>query len=342
MERDSKMTVSPHLIGIGAGLVAAALFASLANNSTLAVMLFYLTPLPILLAGIGWGVRAAQLAFATAALLVAVILNFTTAVAFSLYIGLPGVLLSHLMLLRRPLPPGTLGSAPHAGAGPAIEWYPLGRIIAWASLMAGGLVALGLIVLGGDGEGYRNAVKTMFDDNALKQLQTILGADFGQEQFNRFVERFTRYILPAFAGGFWLLIMLVNLWLAAKSAAISGQLSRPLPSLAGLDYPRLLLAGFGAAAALAFGSGLIGLAGTAFLGGFACAYLILGLAVAHVAAAGFQLKLLMLGLLYTGLFLTPWVAPALILVGLAEPFLQLRRRVMQRPAPPASRAGPQL
>ena len=57
-------------------------------------------------------------------------------------------------------------------------------------------------------------------------------------------------------------------------------------------------------------------------------------------AAGFQLKLLMLGLLYTGLFLTPWVAPILVLMGLAEPFLQLRRRVPQRPAPPASRAGP--
>lgn len=331
------MTVSPHLIGIGAGLVAAALFASLANNSTLAVTLFYLTPLPILLAGIGWGVRAAQIAFATAALLVAIILNLTTAVAFALYIGLPGVLLSHLMLLRRELPPG---SASPAGAGPAVEWYPFGRIIAWASLMAGGLVALGLTMLGGDGEGYRHAVKAMFDENALKQLQTLLGADFGQEQLDRFVERFTRYILPAFAGGFWLLIMLVNLWLAAKSAAISGQLARPSLSFARLDYPPLLLAGFAAAAALTFASGLIGLAGTAFLGGFACAYLILGLAVVHVMATGFQLKLLMLGLLYTGLFLTPWVAPILVLMGLAEPFLQLRRRVMQRPAPPASRAGP--
>ena len=342
MERDSKMTVSPHLIGIGAGLVAAALFASLANNSTLAVTLFYLTPLPILLAGIGWGVRAAQLAFATAALLVAIVLSLTTAFAFSLYIGLPGVLLSHLMLLRRELPADAPDSVPPAGAGPAVEWYPLGRIVAWASLMAGGLVALGLMMLGGDGEGYRHAVKSIFDENALKQLQTILGADFGQEQFNRFVERFIRYILPAFAGGFWLLIMLANLWLAAKSAAISGQLARPLPSFAGLDYPPLLLAGFAVAAALTFASGLVGLVGTAFLGGFSCAYLILGLAVVHVMAAGSQLKMLLLGLLYTGLFLTPWVPPILVLMGLAEPFLQLRRRVTQRPAPPASRAGPHL
>jgi hypothetical protein len=334
------MIVSPLLIGIGAGLVAAALFASLANNSMLAATLFYLTPLPILLAGIGWGVRAAQIAFATAALLVAIVLNLTSCVAFSLCIGLPGVVLSYLMLLRREHPPGTPGGVSRTGASPAVEWYPLGRIIAWASLMAGGLVAVGLMILGGDGEGYRQAVKTMFDENALKQLQTLLGADFSQQQFERFVERFTRYVLPAFAAAFWLLIMLVNLWLAAKSATISGQLARPMPSFAEIDYPPLLLAGFAAAAGLSLAPGLAGLAGTAFFGGFSCAYLILGLAVLHVVAAGSQLKLLMLGLLYTGLFLTPWVAPILVLIGLAEPFLQLRRRVLQRPAPPASGAGP--
>jgi len=329
------MTVSPLLIGIGAGLVAATLFASLANNSLLAATLFYLTPLPILLAGIGWGGRAAQVAFATAALLLAVILNLTSAVAFSLCIGLPGVVLSHLMLLRREVPAGQPGGGPFT-----IEWYPLGRIIAWASLMAGALVALGLLLLGGDGEGYRQSVKAMFDENAMRQLQALLGPGFGPEQFDRFVERFIRYVLPAFAGAFWLMTMLGNLWLAAKSAAISGQLARPMPSFSGLAYPPLLLGGLAAALGLSFASGLAGLAGTAFFGGFACAYLVLGLAVVHVIAAGSQLKLLLLALLYTGLFLTPWVSPILVLVGVAEPFLQLRRRSMQRPAPPASGAGP--
>jgi hypothetical protein len=335
------MTVSPLLIGIGAGLVAATLFASLANNTMLAATLFYLTPLPILLAGIGWGVRAAQIAFATATILVAVVLNLTSAVAFSLCIGLPGVVLSHLMLLRRERPAGPANGAPFlAGTPLVIEWYPIGRIVAWASLMAGALVALGLLLLGGDGEGYRQSVKAMFDENALRQLQALLGTGFGPEQFDRFVERFIRYVLPAFAGAFWLMIMLGNLWLAAKSATISGQFARPAPSTTELDYPPLLLGGLAAAFGLSFASGLIGLAGTAFFGGFACAYLILGLAVVHVIAAGSQLKLFLLALLYTGLFLTPWVAPILMLVGVAEPFVHLRRRAMQRPAPPASGAGP--
>ena len=41
-------------IGIGTGVAAALLFASVASGSILATLLFYLAPLPILIAGLGW------------------------------------------------------------------------------------------------------------------------------------------------------------------------------------------------------------------------------------------------------------------------------------------------
>ena len=50
------------LIGAGAGLVSAALFASAATATALAGVLFYLAPLPICLAGLGWGWMAAAIA----------------------------------------------------------------------------------------------------------------------------------------------------------------------------------------------------------------------------------------------------------------------------------------
>ena len=95
------MTASPNLIGIGSGLVAAVLFASLANNSALAVALFYLTPLPVLLAGMGWGLGAALLSMLTASLLLVLVQTLPTAIAFALYIGLPGLTLTYLFLLHR-------------------------------------------------------------------------------------------------------------------------------------------------------------------------------------------------------------------------------------------------
>jgi hypothetical protein len=323
------MKASPNLIGIGAGLVAAVLFASLANNSALAFLLFYLTPLPVLLAAMGWGVRAALLAFVSATSLLALVLSVRYALGFALIVGVPGFILSYLMLLRRHIP----------ADGPSqsrTEWYPFGRIIAWASVMAGGLVTLALLLIGGDGESYRQMIGSVFDEAAMKQLQSMLGSEFDQVEFQQFVERFSRYVLPAFASTFWLLIMVGNLWLAAKSAVISGLLDRPVPDFTKIDYPLFISAGFMIALALNFSSGLIGLIGTAFLGAFACANLLLGLAVVHVLVGGLPLKLFFLLALYAGLILTPWVGLPVTVLGLLEPFLRLRWRHSQQFKPPGN------
>ena len=50
------------LIGIGAGAATALLFASVASGSPLSVPLFYLAPLPILIAALGWSHWAALIA----------------------------------------------------------------------------------------------------------------------------------------------------------------------------------------------------------------------------------------------------------------------------------------
>ena len=50
---------TPLIIGAGSGLVSAALFASAATATALAGVLFYLAPLPLCLAGLGWGGMAA-------------------------------------------------------------------------------------------------------------------------------------------------------------------------------------------------------------------------------------------------------------------------------------------
>jgi len=336
------MTASPNLIGIGAGLVAAVLFASLANNSALAFMLFYLTPLPVLLAGMGWGVRAALLAFASATSLLALVLSIKYALGFALMVGVPGFILSYLMLLRRHLPAGDPAGAAGGQGQIHTEWYPFGRVVAWASVMAGGLVTVALLLIGGDGESYRQMIASVFDDAAMKQLQSMLGSEFDQAEFQLFVERFSRYILPAFAATFWLLIMVGNLWLAAKSAVISGLLDRPVPDFTKIDYPLFLSVGFVIALALNFSSGLIGLIGTAFLGAFACAHLLLGLGVVHVLVGGLPLKLFFLLALYAGLILTPWVGLPVTVLGLLEPFLGLRRRHSQQMKPPGNNSDSNL
>ena len=59
------------LIGIGAGAAAALLFASVTSGAWLSIPLFYLAPLPIMIAGLGWSHWVALIAALTGALALA-------------------------------------------------------------------------------------------------------------------------------------------------------------------------------------------------------------------------------------------------------------------------------
>src|SRR3954466_8924977 len=104
-------------IGIGAGAAAALLFASVTSGSLLSVLLFYVAPLPIMIAGLGWSHWSALIGASTAALTVAALFGPVFFVGFLASAGLPAWWLSYLTMLARPVAAGN-------GGAPALEWYP--------------------------------------------------------------------------------------------------------------------------------------------------------------------------------------------------------------------------
>src|SRR6266576_1040447 len=94
------------LIGLGAGAAAALLFASVASGSLISILLFYLAPLPILIAALGWSHWAALIAACAAAAGLALIFGGFFFVAFLLGVGLPAWWLGYLALLGRPMASG--------------------------------------------------------------------------------------------------------------------------------------------------------------------------------------------------------------------------------------------
>jgi hypothetical protein len=327
------MTASPHLIGIGAGIVAAVLFVSLATNTALAMLLFYVTPLPLLLARLGWGRIAGQLAIVTAITLVGFIISLKSAMFYALTIALPALALGHLALLNRMMVPEDPEGRPLPDMPPVVGWYPPSHIIAWAAVMAGTLIALGLLLFGGGAEHYHQAIRKIYQEVFLPQLQGA-GVTIDPVRGERWIAFVSRLLLPAFMAIGWMFILLLNLWLAARSASISGLLPRPWPSFANLEYPPLMTAAFMASVGMALLPGMPGIAAMSFVGAFGFAYLLLGLVVIHLVVADSPFKPLLLGGVYLAILLVNWGALVVAMVGLAEPFLELRQRALRRPAPP--------
>src|SRR5215467_8252254 len=95
------------LVGIAAGLASALVFASVASGSVLSIPLFYLAPLPVLIAAMGWGHASGLIAAALAALGLGIAFGGMLSVVYVVGVGLPAWWLGYLALLARPVANGS-------------------------------------------------------------------------------------------------------------------------------------------------------------------------------------------------------------------------------------------
>jgi Predicted membrane protein (DUF2232) len=309
------------IIGAGSGFVSAALFASAATSTALAAILFYLAPLPLGLAGLGWGASAAATAGLVGTLLIAMVLGTAPASAFALTAGMPIALLTYLALLSRPI----AGQAEGTQVG--IEWYPPGRLLGWAAILAGLLAASMILYLGPDAESYKAEIGKLIETSALKQVDPE-GKVFNAELIAR--------ALPAAFAIIWLSVTLFNFWLSGLIVNASGHAIRPWPRLDMLDLPNAFFIVFTVALIGSFLPGLLGLMATGLSGALLYAYVLQGLAVLHAYTRGFAYRSLLLGGVYLGIVLIGWVAIAIAILGLSEPMLRLRQRATLGGLPPGT------
>lgn len=308
----------PLIIGAGSGLVSAALFASAATATALAGVLFYLAPLPLCLAGLGWGGMAALVSAITGTIVIAASLGPATAAIFAVSIAAPMALLTHLALLSRPL------ATPQGQVTQTVEWYPAGRLVGWAAIMAGLLAAILVLIVGYDQDSYKEMIRQMLEHSALKELDRD-GTLFTEEAIASMSAMIARALPAAFAI-VWLTITLFNLWMAGLIVDASGRALRPWPDLHALELPNALVPIFAAALLASFMPGLPGLVATGFAGALLFAFVLQGLAVIHVYSRGVPFRALLLAAVYLGILLLGWVAIAVAIVGLGEPVFRLRER----------------
>lgn len=326
------------LIGLAAGLASAVLFASATmGNPAGRILLFFLAPLPAFLAGLGWGAWAAAVSAVSASLGLAALVGPKSGFVLLLSQGIPVAALCYLAQLNRQVAAAPSGQGTPSGPA-AVEWYPIGRMVAWATVMAGLLAVLTMMLLGGSIEEMRKVLRDLLEKVFLQQLPVFRDRKLSEEEIVLLTD-LTLYTFPAASAFTWLAGLLLNLYLAGRITLASGRLPRPWPDLPAMAFPRGF--GFALAAGLA---GVLLLAGwprlvaSGFAGALMFAYTLLGLAIIHYSTRGAAARPFILSGVYAGLFLlNTWAALALALLGALEPIIPLRRWKDRSPPPPPPR-----
>ena len=309
------------LIGLGAGAASALLFGSVASGSLLSVLLFYLAPLPILIAALGWSHWAGLIAAVAASAGLAAVFDTFFFVAFLCGIGLPAWWLGYLALLARPTAtPGGL------------EWYPVGHLVVWAAIISGLIVTAVMLNFGTDDESFRASLRRGFE--RMFNLRAVSGETRSapRPELSRLIEALI-VVLPPAAAVLTTITSVANLWLAERIVKVSGRLRRPPPDLAAMQFPAFAPAITALAIAAWFLPGLPGMVGTVFSASLLMAYAILGFAVLHAITRGLNSRPFALSGIYVATIIFIWPVLAMSLLGLADTAFDLRGRAARRRPP---------
>lgn len=314
------------LIGLGAGAASALLFASVISGAAFSFLIANFAQLPIMIAAIGWTPLAGLSAVIIAAAGLAFALGGSIAFAFLIGIALPAWWIGYLALLGR----GTDGSN--------IEWYPLGRIVVWAALIAAAVTLIGMARYGLDAAQMQAGLRRELE-LALRFLSgTAKDAPLqlpGVANPERLLDVLA-LIIPPMKAAALTATSLVNLWLAGLVVRTSGRLRRPWPAIATMAFPAFAPTVLAIAVAMTFLPDLLGLVGGIFTASLVFIYALLGFAVVHAVTIGMTAR----GVVLTGLYLTVvlfgWPFVFMAALGLLETLASLRARVAARRAQPPS------
>lgn len=319
------------LIGLGAGAAAALLFASVTSGTLFSIPLFYLAPLPIMIAGLGWSHWSALIGALGASLALGSFFGKVFFFAFLAGAGLPAWWLVYLAMLARPTVNGVSASPA------ALEWYPPGRLVVWAAVLGGLVVLVAIPNFGTDAASFRaglhSALSRMLRIASLTQGDgTVIGSSPAGS--NGLVDFLVAAIPPA-AAVLATITNVINLWLAARIVKFSGRLTRPWPVLAEMTFPRLFSAVLALAVTISFLDNMLGIIAGVLSASLLMAYGVLGFAVLHSITLGGNSRSLLLAGVYVSVIVFGWPVLLLCLLGLLETALNLRDRVARKRGPPA-------
>ena len=294
-------------IAVACGTVAACLYLGIVLGSSGALILVYMTQLPLFVAGLWLGAGAAAIAGGSGTLVLLVANDLLGAAIFAALNAGPVTLLVRQALLARRRSDGSLA------------WYPPGLLAAWLTGLAlTGIVAAVLLLGGPDGlhGTLRDMVALVLDRITSKPVPN-------RDQ----VAEGLAMIIPGVVAASWMVTTVANGALAQGLLARFGVNWRPSPQMAALALPIWLTVALAVAAALTMVPGALRFVGLNLTMALVVAFCLGGLAVLHSAVRRLSQPTMALVFFYTVATLFGWPFLVAALLGLLESWLGLRRRL---------------
>lgn len=322
------------IVGLVAGLVAAVFFGAVITGSAFSIGLVFLIPLPLFIAGLGWGVVSVLAGAVVGTIALVFMAGFKVGLAFALQMAAAPVILSYLSLISRPAPPGPNGQP----AG--VEWYPEGRLVLWTGAIVTGMI--GIIVLAA---GIDQEVLKKWGAEALEHITKLQSEVAGQggnaaglDNFKAAFQSLVPHILSITAM-VWTVMTLAVFGLAARMLKAASRSIRTWAPFCRLEFPRGATLALGAGVLASFLPGQLGLIGEAGMTTMITAFCLLGLASIHGILEHNSARTPLLVLIYMVIFFFPLALPGVMAMGLADHLLGLRARFANPPSGPTGPAS---
>jgi uncharacterized protein YybS (DUF2232 family) len=312
-------------IAFGA-LSAALLLVGSALYPALSAFLLPFIPLPIAFATVRYHYLNGLGSGLVAALLVTAIAGSPVAVAYFVFAVLPACILGYFFNLRQN---GFSFNKREPAPDNLQAWYPLGYIFLIAAVATPFFTLLHVLMASGSLETYNNSVRTIIEaffrnELGLQPQAELVWPDGASMQpaINVFST-----LVPVMTGIMGMGVHLFNLWFSASLSAHANRYSRPYPSLEDFYLPAGSGWLFVIGAVLAYFQDEIGLVGNTLIATTGACFALLGLSVLHAGIKGVRGRFFILLAVYFFVLFQGWPVVLVILLGVAEHFFSIRKRL---------------
>ncbi|MDX3927278.1 MAG: DUF2232 domain-containing protein [Shinella sp.] len=306
-------------IGIVAGITAALLSLSANTQSSLAIVLYGASALPILIAGLGWGNASALIAVVAAGATGSLLVSSHFALLIVIITLIPAGWLSNLANLARP-------AAELGGPDDTLAWYPLSNILTQLAVMVTlGMIAVGLIV------GYNSAMAEGLVDMVIEALKTQEPLYQPDPAAVAQIKSVFSLALPMVQGALWVFVLFAAYYIASFIVRASGKGLRPREDMPmALRMHRNSIFIFLAGLVLVFVGGVPAIIGALICGTFGAGFVLSGFAVLHFRTRGKAWRLPALWLAYVSVLLFTLPIFVILVLGLTD----MRRTIALTPVGP--------